>query len=199
MSAPRRGWRSLLFAALLAMAAPLWLPAVGTALVVADPLAPADAVVPLAGGTKRARYAASLQRGGHALWLIAADIRLLAPFGRLGSEHSRPIAIAAGVPPWQIFETDRVVRSTYAELLAIRDLAAARGWRSLIVVTSPEHTRRTRLMVREIFASSGIAVAVRPVVGFGYDPARWWRDPFERRLTLSEYPKLLAFLLGYRG
>lgn len=195
----RRPWRLLLLVALLALATPLWLPAIGLALVVSDPLAPADAVAPLAGGTDRARYAIALQRSGAAPWLVASDIRLLGPLGRLGSEQTRTIAAAAGLLPWHIYETDRVVRSTYQELLAIRALAERQGWRSLIIVTSPEHTRRTRIMANEAFRASGISVRVRPVEGHGYDPARWWRDERERTLTLTEYPKLLAFLLGYRG
>ena len=196
---PRRRWRLLLLVALLALATPLWLPAIGLALVVSDPLAPADAIAPLAGGTDRARYAIALQRSGIAPWLVASDIRLLGPLGRLGSEQTRTLAAAAGLLPWQIYETDRVVRSTYQELLAIRALAERQGWHSLIIVTSPEHTRRTRLMADEIFCASAISVRVRPVQGHGYDPARWWRSERERTLTLTEYPKLLAFLLGYRG
>lgn len=194
---PTRGLAPLL--ALLALAAaPLWLPLLGTALVVADPLAPADAIVALAGSDTRAWYAAELQRAGYARWTLTSDIKYIGPLGRLASEKNRTIAVAGGVLPWHIYETDRIVPSTYTELLAIRDAARARGWRSLIVVTSPQHTRRTRLMADEIFGAE-IAVSVAPVLGPPYNPAQWWRGEHERRLTLTEYPKLLVFLIGYRG
>lgn len=204
MTARARRWgrlRRAALPALVALAAALaaWLPVAGRLLVVADPLAPADAIVALAGSDTRAWHAAELQRAGYARWTVASDLKLVGPLGRLGSEKNRDIAFAAGGIPWHVYETDRIVGSTYTELVAIRDLAALQGWGSLIVVTSPEHTRRTRMMAAEVFRGSGIAVRVRPVVGHGYDPAAWWRDGDERLLTLTEYPKLIVYLLGYRG
>ena len=196
---PRRPWRLLLLIALLALATPLWLPAIGLALVVSDPLAVTDGVVPLGGDMgARVRHAADLLAAGYASRMIVTDI-LPSPDGALRSKEQAEQARTFGVPASQLYETDRVVRSTYQELLAIRALAERQGWRSLIIVTSPEHTRRTRIMANEAFRASGISVRVRPVEGHGYDPARWWRDERERTLTLTEYPKLLAFLLGYRG
>jgi uncharacterized SAM-binding protein YcdF (DUF218 family) len=195
----RRLRHLLLLGAVIALTIPLWLPAIGTALVVADPPANADAVVPLGGDMgARVRYAADLLAAGHAPLLLITDL-IPGSAGELRSKEHAAQAIAHGVPAARLVYAERVVRSTYQELLAVRELAGRQGWRSLIIVTSPEHTRRTRLMADEVFAASGIAVAVRPVQGYGYDPATWWRDERERMLTLNEYPKLLAFLLGYRG
>ncbi len=190
---------SLLLVLVVGAATPLWLPWVGQILVVADPLASADAVAPLVGGDDRARYAAALWQGGYARCFIASDVRLISPYGRLSSARNSDLAAASGVPPWQIYQTDRIATSTYTELQAIRDLAQRQGWRSLILVTSPEHTRRTRIIARDVFHTTGIAVSVQPVVGYGYDPAHWWRNEEERRLTGMEYAKLAAFLIGHRG
>jgi len=194
-----RAARALLFALLCVAATPLWLPLLGTALVVADPLAPADAVVPLAGDLgERVASAAELLHAGFAPRLVLSDLRV-DDDGALTSKDHRRFALDAGVQPGRLFPIDRTVRSTYQELVAVRELATRSGWRSLIVVTSPQHTRRTRLIAAEVFRDSSIAVHVRPVEGFGYTPSRWWQSDRERTLTLGEYPKLLAFLLGYRG
>jgi uncharacterized SAM-binding protein YcdF (DUF218 family) len=184
---------------LVGAATPLWLPWIGLLLVVTDPLTRADAIVPLAGGDDRARYAVALWRSGYAHYFIASDIKLIGPYGHLSSALNSDLAVASGVLPWQIYQTDRIVTSTYTELQAIRDLAQCQGWRSLIIVTSPEHTRRTWIIARDVFHTTGIAISVQPVVGYGYDPAHWWRNGEERRLTGMEYAKLAAFLIGHRG
>lgn len=182
--------------ALLATA-PLWLPAVGLVLVVADPLAPADAIVPLAGDLgERVEYAVMLLETGYAPRLVISD--MVRRGTQLTSESNQALALAAGVAPNKLVATERVVRSTYSELGAIHALAQRENWRTLIIVTSPEHTRRTQLMANEIFGDGTMVVRVRPVEGYGYHPARWWQSEPERRLTLLEYPKLLAYLLGYR-
>ena len=197
----RRSWlRILLALALLALASPLWLPAIGLALVVADPLAHADALVPLAGGANRVKYAAELFQAGYADWLVASDVApSRGPDGGLLSRENATTAIISGVPATALRATERQVFSTYTEAEAIRELAHRAGWRSLIIVTSPQHTRRAQAIFRTVFADDPIVIIVRPVVGYSYRPTAWWEDKDERWQTLLEYVKLLAFYLGYRG
>lgn len=191
--------RGLLFtAALFALAAPLWLPYLGVMLVVADPLVPANAVIPLAGGHQRARYAVEIFAAGYATCFVATDLVPNDAGDGWRSGENRAIALENGIPPTQIRQTTGIVRSTYEEAQAIRELAEAQDWRSLIIVTSPTHTRRTRLIMDEVFRDSAIVVMVHPVVGYDYNPAGWWRDEQERKLTLWEYLKLTAFFVGYR-
>ncbi len=184
---------------LLASTYQLWLPAIGAFLVVADPLQRADAIVPLAGGADRAASAAQLFRQGYAGWFVATD---LAPDGQgagmLSSKENAPEAIRRGVPAERICTTAAIVTSTYTEAQAVRALAEQRRWSSLIVVTSPAHTRRAQLLFREVFAGSGVAVIVRPAAELNADPAPWWQSPGERSLSIREYLKLAASLVGYR-
>jgi uncharacterized SAM-binding protein YcdF (DUF218 family) len=189
----------LLLFIVIVVTTPLWRPAIGQILVVSDPLAPADAVVPLAGGAHRAEYAIEIYRAGYAPAFVATDLVFISPLGRIASENNATLASAVGIPSQHIYATDHIVTSTYTELQATRDLAQRQGWRSLIIVTSPEHTRRTRIIASDVFHATGITISVQPVVGYGYDPARWWERTEEYRLTVMEYPKLAAFLVGYRG
>jgi uncharacterized SAM-binding protein YcdF (DUF218 family) len=188
---------ALLTSALLAATYQLWLPAIGSFLVVADPLRRADAVVPLAGGEQRVAYAAELFRRGYASWFVVTDLAPSRGGRSLSSKENSRAAIERGVGAERIRSTGAVVTSTYAEAQAVRGLAEQQGWRSLIVVTSPEHTRRAQLIFGQVFAGSGIALIVRPAEGSGYTPGIWWQNLDERRLALTEYLKLAAFLIGY--
>jgi len=187
-------------AALATITYTFWEPLIGNFLVVADPLQRADAIVPLAGGGERAGYAAALMADGYAAWLIASDVGPVPNGGgQLRSGENRDIAIAAGVPAERVVAIERAVFSTYQEAIAVLALAQKQRWRSLIVVTSPAHTRRSQMIFRAVFAGSGISVIVRPVVGFNYPADRPWQDSAHPAMVFNEYFKIVAFLLGYRG
>jgi uncharacterized SAM-binding protein YcdF (DUF218 family) len=198
----RRRRRIALLVTALTVAAltlPLWLPAIGTALVVADPLVPADAVVPLAGGDTRVRYAVDVLAAEYGRWFVATDILRRGPPDALASKENADLALKLGVPPNRLRATTQVVHSTYQELQALAALARRESWHSLIIVTSAQHTRRTSLLAARVFAHTGVTVIVRPVLGYGEDPAAWWRSGDTRSFTLREYGKLIALCLGYYG
>jgi uncharacterized SAM-binding protein YcdF (DUF218 family) len=176
-----------------------WLPLVEQFLTVADPLHPADAIVPLAGGVERAKYTARLHQDGYAAWFVATDIEQ-----PLDWEAALPadtpiarLALEQGVAQQHILTTAAPVTSTYTEALAVRDLAQREGWQSLIVVTSPSHTRRSRAIFRSVFTGTGITVSIRPSIGEKEADEAWWRDQDEREFVLREYAKLFAFCIGY--
>jgi uncharacterized SAM-binding protein YcdF (DUF218 family) len=141
----------------------LWLPFFGRWLVIADPLVPAQAIVPLAGGGERVNHAARLYKQGKAAWFVIPTL----------------------------------VYSTYEEALAIRRLAEMRGWDSLLIVTSPYHTRRARTIFNGVFGDSGIGITVRPVDPDTYNGDKWWQDSNNARHTVLEYLKFVAHGIGY--
>lgn len=57
------------------------------------------------------------------------------------------------------------VTNTYAEALAVRSLARERGWKELLLVTSPSHTRRAGATFRK----AGVPVVVQPCDEHGFD------------------------------
>jgi uncharacterized SAM-binding protein YcdF (DUF218 family) len=190
---------ALLAGILLTLAHPLWLPSIKALLVVADPLQPADAIVPLAGGLERAVYAARLQQQGYAPWFVATDIsHLVSAEGLLSTTEISQVALEHGVSRSSIHLTGTPVSSTYEEALAIRELAQTQGWQSLIVVTSPAHTRRSRMIFREVFTDTGISIIIRPVMDEIDESEEWWQMKQKRKLVLNEYLKLGAFLVGIR-
>ncbi|HZS02151.1 MAG TPA: YdcF family protein [Chloroflexota bacterium] len=175
-----------------------WLTAIGSYLVVADPLQPADAVAVLGGGGRaRVAESARLVGAGYGHWLVITEMALPGLWTRY-SDVVRVEATRAGVPAERILVAAGVVASTYDEALALRQMAAERGWGSLIVVTAPYHTRRAQLTFREVFQGTGVRVALWPASGDSYHAAAWWQDADARHQTCAEYGKLLLHAAGVR-
>jgi uncharacterized SAM-binding protein YcdF (DUF218 family) len=181
------------------------LAAVGGFLVAVDPPAKADALLVLSGEVaERAREAADLHREGWARTVVLttpelhrAEIELRDLGIRIPEEHdvAREVLLHLGVPPGEILRVPEAVDSTEAEALAARAFARARGWRRVIVVTSPYHTRRARSLFREVFGKAGIEVRVVASRHARFRPATWWRDRYAVRLLVIEYEKLLFYAL----
>jgi uncharacterized SAM-binding protein YcdF (DUF218 family) len=177
----------------------------GEALVVEDPLQRADAIVVVAGGTpSHEAAAAALFRAGWAprvivsndftparvRELIALGIR---PFDLQG--ESRRALEGYGVPAAAIVTLAEPVRITEAELRVVHQTAVARGYRRLILLTSPHHTRRVRLIwSREARGDvEGLLVSAR---GDSFPVDGWWRRRRYAEAVLHEYLGLLAIYLG---
>ncbi len=181
----------------------LWLPAIASFLVVSDGLARADYVVPLAGDLERVTSAARLYRNGYARKLLLTNLPLATPDERTAHlEQVRALALAQGVAPEDIIVVPRFAWSTYGEALRIRSTLARLQGPSLLVVTSPWHTRRSRLVFDALF-HDGPNIRVLPVEGTssrslpGYVQS-WWQGRSTAGATASEYLKLLAYGLGIR-
>ncbi|PZA06391.1 MULTISPECIES: YdcF family protein [unclassified Meiothermus] len=196
----------LLLLAALGLTRRLWLPEVAAWLEIPEPLASAEglrndpraAIVPLAGGRERVLYAAELFRQGYGRWFLATDMPLDVPgiHERYADLVARE-AIWQGVPRSAIVLSDQTARTTYEEAQQVLEVARFRGWRSVLVVTSPYHTRRARWVFSEVFGSSGIASHVVAAPERGYTPQNWWQSTDGLRNTWSEYLKLGLRLLGY--
>lgn len=179
---------------------------IGRYLVHVDPIAAADAILPLAGDPRRIVQAAALYREGYAprLWLTPLPFEEEVERQRHVAEITR-LALRQGVPREALAVVPHAGHSTYQEARNVRRFAKGQGVESLLLVTSPWHTRRTSIVFHDAFAGSGIGIAVHPVGDEFYAPhhdafrpTAWWTHQSSRRSTLSEYVKLLAHYLGVR-
>jgi uncharacterized SAM-binding protein YcdF (DUF218 family) len=103
--------------------------------------------------------------------------------------------VGMGVPR-QAIEIIEPQEATATEAARIAQLAAARGWRTIIVVTDKLHTARARLVISRHLEGTGARVLMR---GSRYDPAdvdHWWRRRTDLRYALFESQKLLAYAIG---
>jgi uncharacterized SAM-binding protein YcdF (DUF218 family) len=178
---------------------------VGAALVVEDALQRADAIVVVAGGTpSREAAAAALFRAGWAPRVIVSNDFTPARVRELIALGIRPLDLHGesrraleryGVPAAAIVALEEPVRITEAELRVVHQVAVAQGYRRLILLTSPFHTRRVRLIwSREARGDVDGLVVSAPGDPFPVDD--WWRRRRVAEAVLHEYLGLLAIYLG---
>ena len=87
------------------------------------------------------------------------------------------------------------MENTWQELQADFDYARAHGFRRVIIVSSPYHTRRIRTVWRSRFGDE-IPAVVRVTRYEPVDPARWWRSRRSLELISHEVFGIANFLLG---
>lgn len=173
-------------------------------LVVTDPFEHADAAVTLAGGEGE-RLAASIQlfkaRKVDHILIVGPDAPYLQVYTGEDSlsqgEAKRRIAVKKGVPD-SLIVLSLGATSTYEEAQSTLRKARDQNWRSIVVVTSPMHTRRARATFRKAFEGAGVDVWVHhlPIGRSSQNPDHWWEREHETMAVLTETIKLVFY--GYR-
>jgi hypothetical protein len=78
-----------------------------------------------------------------------------------------------------------------AEVAAIARWSRQRQWRSIVVVTATDHSRRFRRLLHRSMKADPTRVMVHPARNFGFDPDRWWQTRDGARAGIFELQKLL--------
>jgi uncharacterized SAM-binding protein YcdF (DUF218 family) len=177
-------------------------------LVVREELPRADAVAVLAGSAtyvERAQRAAELYREGRAPRVVLTNDGLSG--GYSAADDRNPLFVeravrelrAAGVPEEAVEVVPETVSSTFDEAVRLRAHAEARGYNSLLVVTSGYQSRRALWTLKRVFEGSGVRVGVEPVEPGRQTPRpfAWWLYPLGWRLVPGEYAKLIYYRLNY--
>jgi uncharacterized SAM-binding protein YcdF (DUF218 family) len=177
----------------------------GSWLVVQDPLEKSDAIVVL-GGTmyERQMEAVDLFKEGWAPRIYV--LREIADWGEAE-------LIARGIPYTRIVDmqvdtmrtlgapADRIhilepANSTAEEARIVLQLATDAKLTRLIVVTSKQHTRRSRLVMNRRLQPAGVSVIVRASRYDRTDADGWWRSRSTLRFTLFETQRLFGYWIG---
>lgn len=197
--------RSALILAPLVILAIFGLSRLGAFLVVEDPLAKADAIFVL-GGTRYERPLEAVELF-HAGWATRITLmRQISDNGELDLMRRRvpyrrevdeqiDVLVRLGVPQSAITVLNEA-NSTAEEADALYDIATKERWTRAIVVTSKQHTRRARLVMRRRLSGTGIDVVVRASRLDNADVSRWWRSRSTLRFTLFESQRLLGYWIG---
>lgn len=144
--------------------------------VVDDGAAPADVIVVLSAGTQsRGLTNASQDRFLHGLRLLRRGVAPRIVFtggdreaGNRFDEMARGLATELGTDPTRLVRFEPVhqsVMTTRGEALSVAAMAQAYGWRRVLLVTSPAHTRRARAAFRRV----GLDAFVTPCEATAYD------------------------------
>jgi len=193
---PRLAATLAALAVLVASATPVWLPAIGDFLVVADPVDRADAIIVLAGNAPdRLRHGEELFAAGDAPLIIVSDEAVRTH----GLDTTWLTLFQAGLaapelPASAVTVLDPPPDSTIDEATRAAALLQSRGLHSAILVTDPFHTRRASLLFAAQFRHRGLVVHTSPVPHDAVDLPRWWTSSTSARVVLEEYTKLLAYL-----
>lgn len=179
------------------------------ALVVRAELPHADALAVLAGSgayVERTHRAAELYAEGRAPKILLTNDNLRGPWSTREQRNPLFVELAvdelrrAGVPAEKIEILSQPVASTHDEALLLREYAVANNLRSVLVVTSPYHTRRALWTMRRVFRDSETEVGIDapPTGAQSPAPALWWLRPNGWFFVGFEYPKFAYYWLQYR-
>lgn len=202
-SSPRVRAIVLLVALLALLAAVAAFRGAGRWLVRPDPPAPADVIVVLSGSMPaRAEEAARLYGMGYSrkVW-ITRPVSAGDQLAQMGiaftgeEEYSRQVLLHDGVPGQAIRVLPTPIVDTQQEVEEISREARAEGDRSLMIVTSPQHTRRVKALWRKLVGRSPAAI-VRDAPQDGFDADHWWRNTHDAMAVVREIMGLLNVWIG---
>src|SRR6516165_10883347 len=204
MSYRRPRWASILVVVVtLAAAAIVAVPSIresvlrpaGWALVVHEPIAPADViVVSLDSGGAGALEAADLVQSGVATRVaVFTDtpsgedhefIRRGLPYDDAGARQIRQLRSLGVKDVVQIPRTDA---GTEGEGQVLPPWCDRHQFRSIVFVAARDHSRRVRRVLDRVMKGHPTRVAVRPERYSSFDPDRWW----DARIEIIELQKLV--------
>lgn len=176
----------------LSLAGTLVFRSLGRWLVVRDKLETAEAaVVPTGELLERINAAVKIYQDGQVRYLV-----LTGRFPAFSVFKLKQIALEQGVPADRII-TDDESEGTYQHARAVQAIARQKGWRSLILVTSPYHSRRAAWIFKKVLADDKIKVISRPAEPAWFQAEGWWRHDYSALEVRWEYKKLLFYYFYY--
>jgi hypothetical protein len=184
---------------------PTTLRAVGRALVADDPIRPADVIViAIDAGDAGVLEAADLVRHGFSRRVAQfADPPEEADreFARRSVEHDdRVVREARQLRALGVEHVEQIppeVDGTEEEGRVFPAWCAEQHLRSVIVVSTSDHTRRLRRVLHRSMKGHAVTVMVRSARYSEFDPDRWWRNRTSVRTGIFELEKLLLDLVSH--
>ncbi len=151
-----------------------------------------DAIVVLTGGIGRVEEGLRLFREGKGGFLIISGVE--------GS--SKLNAIFPGRDLKSVVDTSKIIldvesRSTINNAVNVKKIAESRGFKSLTLVTSNYHIKRSSTIFRKAMKED-VAIYKHPVDGPNFRADRWWGDLNSIKLVLNEYFKYCWFQVWQR-
>ncbi len=175
----------------------------GRWLVREDALTSADVIVVLSGSMPyRAEEAARLYQMGKApeIWVSrpdnpAAELRKFGIHFVGDEEYSREVLIRQGVPESSVHIFPDPIVNTEQEVDEIARDMQKLGKRKVIIVTSPQHTRRVRTLWKRLAGQQNQAI-VRAAFEDPFDADHWWRNTRDTFSVVREMLGLLNVWIG---
>jgi uncharacterized SAM-binding protein YcdF (DUF218 family) len=163
-----------------------------------DTLQHADVIVVLSGGLPyRAKGAVDIYKAGYApeVW-VSSPTGPQQELSKLGihfvgeEEYNREILVYEGVPERNVAIFSDQIINTEQEVEEIAREMRAQGKHTVIIVTSPEHTRRVRALWTSL-AGDDLKAVVRGASADPFDAGHWWRNTPDSLAVVRESLGLL--------
>jgi DUF218 domain len=172
---------------------------VGRALVIDEPVGPADAIVlPQWAGGAGAIDAADLVHSGIAsrVFVLAeppkpAEAELTRRGVSFMDETADLIQLLQRLGVAEIERIPRPAGGTEEEAEVLASWLDERRLGSVVIVSSPEHSRRTRRVLHRAFAGHSTKAMIRSARYSAFTPDNWWRTRENIRSWIVELQKLL--------
>lgn len=173
--------------------------AIGTALVKEDVIESADVIV-IATGADGAGVleAADLYRRG-----VSAKVAVFSDppdavdeeFIRRGLQYFNEAEVSVrqlrSLGVVDVLLIPRAVEGTEDEGRVLPGWCDHEGWHSIIIVNTPDHTRRMRRVIERAMRNHPTRVMVRATHYAPFDPGRWWQTRDGTRIEIIELEKLI--------
>jgi hypothetical protein len=177
--------------------------AAGRALVAEDALGPADMIlVTTASDGAGVLEAADLVRAGVATRVAvfsspmdAADRELVRRGLPFEDDAARSVRYLRALGVTSVEAIPDAVAGTEDESRALPPWCDRKGLGSLVVVTTPDHSRRLRRVLHRFMRGHSTRVAVRVARYSQFDAEAWWQTRDGARIAIVEMQKLLADVL----
>lgn len=159
-----------------------------------DELKPADVIVVLGGEvTERVDYAVRLYKDE---W--AKKDRMIMCGGPVVWKYTwasamKEQAVSLGIPKQSVILEDQS-RSTEEDAKFTREIVRKHGYTSILLVTSPYHSRRASLIFERSMGDT-VRIISAPVQESWFSFDDWWKRRRDRAMVLNEYSKFLWLLL----
>lgn len=178
----------------------IWLTKLAAFLNFHTTISPSDVIITLTGDTERFKHSVRLYKQGYAPHImITVDSNTPLKFANVHLDWRNIIRKATrqeGIPEQALLIVDGVT-STYDEACFTQNEMLKGGFKSAIVVSSPYHMRRVRMIFDKVYKKSGISLYYSPVEESWFQVEKWWTREGELVTVINEYIKLVLYRLKY--
>ncbi len=102
-----------------------------------------------------------------------------------------------GVPRSACIISDLPIGSVLKEAQLVRDLAEAKGYHALIIVTSPAQARSTWLIFKHVFRQGDVKIIMTPSRYTNFKADNWWKTGKYVNEVIIEYHRLIYYTAKY--
>lgn len=175
----------------------------GWALVISDPVSPADIIViSLDSGGAGALEAADLVRSGIASRVAVfedppsgEDLEFIRRGVPYEDESARQIRQLGWLGVTDVVQIPRQEAGTEGEGQVLLPWSEENRLRSIVFVVASDHSRRVRRVLDRVMAGHPTRVMVQPARHSNFDPDHWWKTRSGIRTEIIELEKLMLDLL----